>query len=367
MRALEFLREAPKSQGNLGNNPMGLTADVVAKIKSLPNNKQTQRIIQQVKDLLDNVDVGTSLEVYKQRLEPIAQDDADVEKAINQLTNLIAAAAAQTSVKDRDFLIKKWSADQIVKLDRLKTAGTNYTVTQLFNYYGKSPAITFIVDSLSKVEGYGMGKGEVVFAVLSKSITKAQKGDLEIQETSPDGKTSTFKIEVKATDGGSPRFSDQEVKTGPGYETMRDELEEKYKEPLTDMKAIKSTGVNITNWIALGQRQEIDKQVFYTDTLNLLEKIFPNQDNVDLATLISQGKEGSAKAMYANKTFTRYMSIKDDDVVMYINFAKTPPTYTIFTTVEDLEKMGMRFHAETIYILGQGSRSVYPQMGVKNQ
>jgi hypothetical protein len=364
MRAFEFLIEQPTTQGDVTTNPLGLRAEVIDAIKNLPDDKESKRIIQKVKDLLTHVDVGSSLEAFKQKLEPIAANDTDVEKAMNQLTNLIAAAAARTTVGDRDFLMKKWSADQIVKKDRLRTAGKNFTIDQMFNFYNKSQAITFIVDALSKVEGYGMGKGEVVFAVLSKAITKASKGDLEILDTNPDGTASSFKIEVKATDGGSPRFSDQEVKTGPGYEQKRDELIEKYRPQLEALKAIKATGVNLNMWIAVGQDPKTDKDGYYTDTLELLEKIFPGQDNTELAGLIASGKDGASKALYSNKTFERYMNMKNDDVVMYINFAADTPTYTIFTTVEDLAKIGFRFHAQTIYILGQGTRSTYPQMSV---
>ena len=366
MRAFEFLLEAepvadPADNVSVGENPLGLKGEVLDKIKTMPDDKEAKRVLAKVKDLLNSVNAVNSLEAYKAQLEPVAQVDVDVQKAMNQLVNLLAAAAAQTSPRDRDFFLKKLEADNIVKVERMLDRGKAFTIDQMFNYYGKSPAITFIVDALSKVSDYGMGKGEVVFAVLSKRISKAVKGDLEVKT----GEEGTLKVEVKATDGGSPRFADQEVTVAPGYEQVRDQLLKIYEPQLKDLgHSGKKTGVNIDNWIAIGQRSDIDKDQFNTHTFELLEKIFPGQDNTDLAQAIANGKSGTAKGIYANSTYERYMNIKNDDIVMYINFKGGNPTYTMFKTVEDLTSMGMRFHASTIYILGFGARSTYPQMSM---
>ena len=365
MRAFEFLLEAeqkvdPADTVGVKENPLGLKGEILDKIKTMGDDKETKRVLEKVKDLLNSVNAVNSLEAYKAQLEPIAQADVDVERAMNQLVNLLAAAAAQTTPKDRDFFLKKLESDNIVKVEKMTQTGATYSIEQMFNYYGKSPAITFIVDALSKVADYGMGKGEVVFAVLSKRITKATKGDLEVKTGE-----GTLKVEVKATDGGSPRFADQEVTVAPGYEQIRDELLKIYDPQLKDLGiAGKKTGVNIDNWMAIGQRNDVDKAKFNTHTFELLEKIFPGQDNTALAQAISNSKSGTAKGLYANKTYERYMNIKNDDLVMYINFAGGTPTYTMFKTVEDLTKLGMRFHAKTIYILGFGARSTYPQMSM---
>lgn len=360
MRAFEFLIENEQASG-VRDNPLGLKAEILDQIRELPDDKEAKRVLAKVKDLLNSVNAVNSLEAYKSRLDPLAQQDADVQRAMSQLVNLMAAAAARTTPKDRDFFLKKWEDDNIVKIDRITTPGATYTIDQVFNYYGMSPAITFVVDALSKVSEYGMGKGEVVFAVLSKRITKATKGDLEIK--SGEG---TLKVEVKATDGGSPRFADQEVTVAPGYEQIRDKVLKFYSKQIDEIGGVSKTGLNIDNWMAIGQRKDIDKNLFNTHTFELLEKIFPGQDNTELAQAIANGKSGTSKGLYANKTYERYMNIKNDDVVMYINFGGDKPRYTIFKTVEDLQKLGMRFHASTTYILGFGSRSVYPQMSLSS-
>ena len=89
-------------------------------------------------------------------------------------------------------------------------------------------------------------------------------------------------------------------------------------------------------------------------------------NNSELANAIAAGQLGKAKSLYANSCFTRYMTIKQDEAVLYINLAKKDPTYVMFRSVEDLASMGLYLHADTIYILGMsGQRDVYPQMSVK--
>ena len=76
-------------------------------------------------------------------------------------------------------------------------------------------------------------------------------------------------------------------------------------------------------------------------------------------------KVGTAKKLFAEKTFQRYMDIKQDDGILYINLAAKEPTYVMFKTVEDLTKLGLYLHAGTIYIIGMsGNRDVFPQMSI---
>ena len=61
-----------------------------------------------------------------------------------------------------------------------------------------------MTDDLSMISFLGQGKGEFLLSVFSKSITKAGKGDLQV-----DGKM----VEVKTREGGAGRFMDQQVKS----------------------------------------------------------------------------------------------------------------------------------------------------------
>lgn len=367
MRFSDFkITEAPETQSLSTSNNfdvtnlLGIKKSVLDKIENLPGTKDSRRILDRVQDILGKVDAVDNLKSYASRVEEIGISDEDVAKALDQLTKLIGAAAQATTVKDREFFFKLWESDRLVKVDTLMQGGKVFNLSDLFEYYKTSKAVQYVVNSLSKDAGYGLGKGEFLLAVLSRRIQKAPgKGDLLI-----DGKS----VEVKATDGGSPRFADQEVRVGAGYEQVRDELTNKYAAEINNIGGMKRTGLNIDDWIRVGQFTQ-DKAGFKTDTEALLHRIFPEQDSSKILNAIIAGKSGTTKSEYANLTFNRYMDIKNDDAVLYINFAARPEsTFVLFRTVEDLEKMGLYFHSETIYIIGaSGNRDVYPQMRVASR
>jgi hypothetical protein len=360
MRYQDFrIVEAPEietssiSAGNL----LGIRQEILDKIESLPSSKDSKRILQKIQDILTQNKAVDNLQGYAQRIKDIGVTDDDVAKAIDQLTRLIGAAAQITTPKDRDFFFKLWEEDRIVKVDELLKGGRVYKMSELFNFYNKSRAITYIVNALAKDAGYGLGKGEFLLAVLSRRIKKAPgKGDLLIDDLS---------IEVKATDGGSPRFADQEVRVGQGYEQTRDAIIKKYADAIDQIGGLKKTGLSLEKYVALGQVVD-DKVGFKNDTSALLGRIFPEQDSSKIVNLIVSGNAVEARQKFGEQTYNRYMDIKDDDAVLYINLAaKDEPTYVLFKTVEDLKNMGLRFKTETIYILGMsGNRDVYPQMAV---
>jgi hypothetical protein len=372
MRAFEFLLEkaaaapAPATSapvGQSGLNPanlLGLKQDVLDMVNNLQAGKETRRILEKVKELLAVNKVADSLGAYASRVKDQGATDTDVAKAANQLTNLIAAAAEQTSLQDREFFFKKWEADQIVKVDKLLSGDQRYVVGDIFEYYGKSKAITFIVNALAKEAGYGLGKGELLLAVLSKRINKAPgKGDLIIDNKS---------IEVKTNDGGAPRFADQEVRVGAGYEKKRDEIIQAYAPQIEALGGLGKTGLNIDNYIGIGQSEGVDKAKFRADTAELVNRIFDGKvETSDLVDAIMNKKSGTSKKLFAEKTFQRYMDIKQDDAVLFINLKAKEPTYVMFKTVADLEKLGLYLHAKTIYILGMsGNRDVFPQMSIND-
>ena len=354
-----IIKEAPEDEAKLDKkNLLGLRQEILDKLEALPQTKDARRTLEKVRELLQATDATDNLKAYADRITDLGAQDTDVAGAVEQLTKLIGAVVQMTSVKDKNLFFKLWEGDRLVKVDKLMKGGEVMNLSGLFSYYGRSKAVTYVVNSLSKDAGYGLGKGEFLLAVLSRRIQKAPgKGDLLI-----DGKS----IEVKATDGGSPRFADQEVRVAQGYEQTRDQLFDLYKEEIAQTGGAGKTGLNLEKWIAVGQQTTVDKPTFAKNTAALLNKIFPEMDNTALSTAIAAGQLGKAKSLYANASFTRYMNIKQDEAVLYINLSKKDPTYVMFRTVEDLANMGLYLHAETIYILGMsGNRDVYPQMSVK--
>lgn len=338
-------------------NLLGIKQEILDRLENIELDKEGRRILAKVQDILTKNKTVDTLSAFAQRVEGIGVSDKDVAQAIDQLTKLIGAASQITTPKDRDFFFKLWEEDRIVKVDALMKGDRVYKMSELFSFYGKSRAITYIVNALAKDAGYGLGKGEFLLAVLSRRIKKAPgKGDLIIDDAS---------IEVKATDGGSPRFADQEVRVGQGYEQTRDAILRKYAEQIKQVGGLGKTGLSLEKYVALGKFVE-DKNEFKSDTASLLSRIFPEQDSSEILNLIISGNAAQARQRFGEQTYNRYMDIKDDEAVLYINLAdKNEPTYVLFRTVDDLTKMGLQFKVGNIYILGaSGNRDVYPQTAV---
>lgn len=356
-KELKLIEDAKENTVVRQSNLLGIKQEILDKLDALELDKDGKRILARVQDILATNKTIDTLGSFAKRIEGIGVSDKDVAMAIDQLTKLIAAASQTTSPKDRDFFFKLWEGDRIVKVDALMKGDRVYKMSELFNFYGKSRAITYIVNSLSKDAGYGLGKGEFLLAVLSRRIRKAPgKGDLIIDDMS---------VEVKATDGGSPRFADQEVRVGQGYEQTRDALLKKYSAQIVKVGGVGKTGLSLEKYVQLGQLPDIDKNQFKSDTASLLGRIFPEQDSSEIVNLIVSGNSARARQRYGEQTYNRYMSIKDDDAVLYINLASKEPTYVLFRTVDDLTKMGLQFKVGNIYILGaSGNRDVYPQTAV---
>ena len=127
MRAFEFLIEkaeqpAPQNTApeaavptqqpgvQLGNL-LGLKQDVLDMVSNLQAGKDTRRILEKVRELLAKNNATDNLSAYASRVQDLGATDSDVKKAADQLTNLIAAAAEQTSLQDREFFFKKWESD----------------------------------------------------------------------------------------------------------------------------------------------------------------------------------------------------------------------------------------------------------------
>jgi hypothetical protein len=224
------------------------------------------------------------------------------------------------------------------------------------------------------VSALGHGKGEFGLTVLSKKITSppSGKGDLLIN-----GK----KVEVKTTDGGAGRFTDQEVRPGAGFEQAARDLNAYMAKLLGDK--IPKTGVNLTKVQALLPSLKPDqKQQLIAMTEKVVRLIFGGgkavagkqdvaaklkNDIADFMKALKSDRWGEAKQAYARANFNYYMSMKEDDGVLYINLTKDPITLVYFSSAEELEDNNLRMHSKSIYLTSIADpRSTYPQILVKD-
>ena len=202
-----------------------------------------------------------------------------------------------------------------------------------------------------RIDALGQGKGEFGLSVLSKSINKQQgKGDLDI-----DGRD----IEVKTTDGGAGRFTDQDVRPGPGFEAAANDL----TQYTLDLGwKIPQSGININSLVKIYNEAE-DKQTFMNKVEKVIGLIFNGLDVKPIISALVSGDVGKAKQEYSKASFNYYMSKKKDEGVLYIDLPKNKTVY--FKDADELIKTGMRLAADTVYITSvKDIRLPYPQISV---
>ena len=184
---------------------------ISGKIKELPPDDATIKALREIEDLLRHVNAGGKLGIINGELQSI--DDHTVHAAQKELARYLLSM--DMTPQQRDDMFDLWRSDKLVKRDvLLKVGKTDFS--KIITNYDKNPAIKEFVNDVMRIAALGQGKGEFGLSVLSKSINKQEgKGDLSINGRA---------IEVKTTDGGAGRFTDQEVRPGAGYEQVAREL-----------------------------------------------------------------------------------------------------------------------------------------------
>lgn len=320
---------------------------IAAKIKELPADNATQKALAEIEDLLKYVNAGGRIGIINGELKSI--NDPTVDAAQKQLARYLMSM--EMTPAQRDGLFNAWREDEIVDRGRLLDTSKPATFADIFRGYNTNPAIKELVDDVMRIDALGQGKGEFGLSVLSKSINKQQgKGDLDI-----DGRD----IEVKTTDGGAGRFTDQDVRPGPGFEAAANDL----TQYTLDLGwKIPQSGININSLVKIYNEAE-DKQTFMNKVEKVIGLIFNGLDVKPIISALVSGDVGKAKQEYSKASFNYYMSKKKDEGVLYIDLPKNKTVY--FKDADELIKTGMRLAADTVYVTSvKDIRLPYPQISV---
>jgi len=351
-------------QVNLNENRMVCLEgreDVVARINSLPDDPQTEKIISYIEQLLDDMGVGGRLASILANLEQV--DDEEVKGEIRKIAKIIASI--EMVPLERAQLFSSWQQDKLVDVSSLTTPGM-YDFKSIFKGYGVEEHITELVDDLSHVSGYGIGAGEFLFAVLSKKVTgigsSGGVGDLII-----DGKN----VEVKAKTAKNARFVDWHVKPDQSWQGKT----QKFLEDFGDLDIVANapkTGINTKGLMmcltdqALIQ-QPLRTQEFLKQIKGLFNSHMPTLSNAqldELVKLLNSNNEGQFKKIYGAYNILNYLNIKRDkgelDGVMFLD--KPTKMVCYVQTVEDILARDLK--VGTIYHVTKDKNYPYPQIGI---
>ena len=319
------------------------------KIKNLPQTQEAFKTLKEIEDLLQNVNAGGRIGLINSVLSEIP--DETVRAAQRELARYIAGI--DMSPADRADLFNKWKSDNLIN-HKLLLAGGKHTFAEIVNGYNTNPAIKELTDDLSRVVGYGHGKGEFVLNVFSRRIGKGEKnkGDLIIDNKS---------IEVKTTDAGGARFGDQEVKPGPDYFDAVSNFTNTIIKPL-NLKFSKS-GINV------GVIQELyktatNKPLFKKLIIPVVKGLFPSVDTSSVEAALLSGNYNQAKQEFAKASLNNYLTQKKDYGVLYIDISKDPYVFIFFRNNDELNEAGFRLDISTQYLVTYDTQRVAAQFTI---
>ena len=347
MKITELLTEAALGQTN-NRELEAFKATIASRIKELPADDATVKALKEIEDLLKHVHAGGKMGIINGELQRI--EDPTVTAAQKLLARYIMSL--DMTPEQRDELFTLWRSDKLVNRKKLITPG-KHNFNEIINKYDTNPVIKELVNELMRMATLGQGKGEFALSVLSKNINKPQgKGDLLI-----DGK----RIEAKTTDAGAARFTDQEVRWGNGYEAAARALNDFVSSKGYD---VPPSGINLSFAVTIAQ--ELDKKdlkQYYALVEKVIKLVFNStQPTAPIMEAIKNGNVGAALQQYVRANFNYYMSMKDDEGVLYINLVKDPISTVFFRDADELAKSGLRLHAGTPYITSIADhRLPYPQ------
>lgn len=342
----KILTEAPDVAGD----ELAAMKSVIAnKIKSLPDDDATAKALREIEDLLKHIGAGGKLGIINGELKSI--NDESVTAAQKLLARYILSV--DMTVDQRQDLFDLWRKDKLVKKNVLLGKGKK-NFSEIITHYNENPAIKEISNDLMRITALGQGKGEFGLCVMSKSISKPDKGDLLI-----DGR----KIEAKTTEGGAGRFTDQEVRPGKGFEAAANNLNDFAAERGFSFPP---SGISLNLAIEIGQQLEgKDKTQYFKLVENVIRLIFGGNDVSGVMSAIKSGNPNQAKSEYAKASFDYYMSMKDDEGVLYMNLNTEPITTVFFKDSDELTSSSLRLHMKGAYITStKDVRLPYPQMDI---
>lgn len=328
---------------------------IADKIKQLPDDDVTAKALREIEDLLKNVNAGGKMGIINGKLAAI--QDPTVDAAQKELARYILSM--DMTPADRDQLFDLWSKNKLVKTNVLLSPGKK-NFSQIITDYDSNPAIRELSNELMRISALGQGKGEFGLSVMSKSINKQEgKGDLLI-----DGRD----IEVKTTDGGAGRFTDQEVRPGAGFDQAARKLNDfikQYQPGLAKSGANLDGIINFYTVLSTNPDLKKESDTYIKMITEVIKHIFEGEDVSSLINAVKSRDVNAAKQEYAKANFNYYMSKKKDEGVLYISLVKDPIMTVFFKDADELAASGLRLHAGTAYITSVADvRLPYPQIEI---
>jgi hypothetical protein len=338
--------------------------EVIQKIEDLPDDdSQTDRIVQYIDGLLDDMGVGGRLKSIMLKLDDI--DDAEVRR--NQLKIAKMIASLEMTNLERAQLLAKWKKDQLVDTTKLLSGG-KYDFSEVFIGYGKEDYITEFIDDLSDVIGQGIGAGEFLLATLSSKITGIGsgkgKGDLLIDGSHIELKTKTAK---------DARFKDYHVQPDATWSGKVEGFKLDFAD-IEEVANMPTTGLNSAMHIKMLQNPKLAtdparKKKALRSTAGIIQATNTALDKKrigHLLKLLQAGNDVEFRQVYGKYNILNYLNIKrsEGDLEGIIFMDKQTKTINYVRTEQEVQDLNL--NVNTVYLVSKNNIYPYPQIGVRS-
>ena len=317
MRAFEIVQEAnPQRIQNLAQKVASLPSEVNERLLDKLENVlklahrqsgettpggQAQRVLGRIEDV--DLQKGSFFRV-------VAKEMVGHELTVKEIATIAQAIQADTNVNFDEFKKISSSIDKIITTYNLSDNVQGFYNDLFFNAPQRS------------------GPAEVLFATMSKRITKEGKGDLQVT----DGDATT-EVEVKAGKT-SGRFRDADVKrlAGANLNVLRDAFLQAYPAPI-------ATGWSIPAIIDGMRKPGANAEDMMAKTMEIFQTLFPKNSYIDdFESAMKAGNDGGARKSYALANIETYFKAKGNKPMafMFINASSAPYKTCYVDSYEDI-------------------------------
>ena len=357
-----------------------LKSFLIGKIKDLPQDPQTQDLLDEIKDLLAEIPLVGKKNSLSTAFEKWS--DTDVQQAKTLLATYVASLNA--SIQQKNAMVTRWRETGLINVNTLVDK-TSHTIAEIVIDYNTNPAVKELADDLLTLQSQGRGKGEFMLAVLSPQIVSAGKegGDIVINGR---------RVEVKTFTRGGFRFTDRNVRPGDEYRSQANLFLKTFARFLQSQPKTKK----ITTSTATQQQQTIPepqvstgpvpdrmhmnqlialyrnlptmfyREKFSSDLAQMIAQIFPKQNSSNILDAITSGNSILAHSLWTTAAFENYRTQKKDSDMLFIDqrgntqFLYVGSAADVDSTAE-LAKAGYRLKPGTIYPVSKQEAYAYPQ------
>ena len=318
MRAFEIIQEAdPQRIQNLAQKVASLPPEVNERLLDKLENilklahredgavtpaGQATRALGKIKD----VDLQKN-----QFFRVVAKEMVGHELTVNEIATIAKSIKQDKKVNFEEFKKISSSLDKIITTYNLSDNTQGFYNDLFFNAPQRS------------------GPAEVLFATMSKRITKEGKGDLQVSE----GEGGSTEVEVKAGKT-SGRFRDADVKrlASSNLGALRDSFLEAYPAPI-------ATGWSIPAIIDGMKKPEYDANDMLARTMEIFRALFPkNSYEEAFESAMKAGNDGGARKAYALANIETYFKAKGEKAMafLFINASSAPYKTCYIDSYEDI-------------------------------